>query len=466
MYRSAPARKIGASCLLLLLAPAALAADRLPRVEVLPFLPAAGVSEDTARRLTGQAREELSRRRDALELTALPADAARLLDQGRRDLAALQLESAKQNLEAGLEAAFASPLEVTSAQLVDAYLALAATELRRGEETGAKRAFAGLLRLAPGFQLPNGRFPPVFGRELEKARRVFASAPRGAITVQGPPGAVAHVDGLAVGRVPVTQGNLAYGRHWVSVELPDAGTTATAVEVHAPEVQVRAPFLWVSQPPLPRVAFVGLLDSRLSGELQARLRRVSSDAAVVATVVPGPRENQTTVISAVYLARENSYRLLGQLTLPLDTPANFSGWGEDLACSLKKPGPQPAVLPHAMLPLVQPSRPSTEPALPAKVALVPVLPATPSPERAPLLSADAPSPVAPSPARVSAPPRVVEALRPEEVKAAAVVTSTEKPLPWWLWVVGGVGVAAVAGGTYYGVSQANRPVTGTVTARW
>jgi hypothetical protein len=39
-------------------------------------------------------------------------------------------------------------------------------------------------------------------------------------------------------------------------------------------------------------------------------------------------------------------------------------------------------------------------------------------------------------------------------------------MPVWVWVVVGVGVAAAAGGTVYGVSEASRPVTGTVTATW
>ena len=37
---------------------------------------------------------------------------------------------------------------------------------------------------------------------------------------------------------------------------------------------------------------------------------------------------------------------------------------------------------------------------------------------------------------------------------------------WWVWALVGVGVVAAAGGTYYGISEATRPVTGTVTAKW
>ncbi len=42
----------------------------------------------------------------------------------------------------------------------------------------------------------------------------------------------------------------------------------------------------------------------------------------------------------------------------------------------------------------------------------------------------------------------------------------QKRTPWWVWALGGVGVAALAGGAYYGISQATRPVSGTVTATW
>jgi hypothetical protein len=35
-----------------------------------------------------------------------------------------------------------------------------------------------------------------------------------------------------------------------------------------------------------------------------------------------------------------------------------------------------------------------------------------------------------------------------------------------VWIVGGVGLAAGAGATYYAVSQHNRPVTGAVEATW
>jgi hypothetical protein len=54
----------------------------------------------------------------------------------------------------------------------------------------------------------------------------------------------------------------------------------------------------------------------------------------------------------------------------------------------------------------------------------------------------------------------------EELAAAKDPVREKKGSDWWLWALGGVGLVAVAGGTWWGVTQATKPVTGTVTATW
>jgi len=48
----------------------------------------------------------------------------------------------------------------------------------------------------------------------------------------------------------------------------------------------------------------------------------------------------------------------------------------------------------------------------------------------------------------------------------ASVSQSEGGVAWWVWALVGVGVAGAVGGTAYGITQATKPVTGTVTATW
>jgi hypothetical protein len=48
----------------------------------------------------------------------------------------------------------------------------------------------------------------------------------------------------------------------------------------------------------------------------------------------------------------------------------------------------------------------------------------------------------------------------------ASVSQQEGGVAWWVWTLVGVGVAGAVGGAAYGISQATKPVTGTVSATW
>jgi hypothetical protein len=51
-------------------------------------------------------------------------------------------------------------------------------------------------------------------------------------------------------------------------------------------------------------------------------------------------------------------------------------------------------------------------------------------------------------------------------KDPASLSQQDGGVAWWVWALVGVGVAGAVGGAAYGITQATKPVTGTVTATW
>jgi hypothetical protein len=510
MYRSQRTRRIGASLLLFLALQGsglpvlqgvawatAPSTATVPRVVLFPVLPGTGVTERSAQKLTSLLRDELEGRRDELELVSTPTDkdaktsatisAAGMLEEGKRALSSLELDVAATQLRKGIDAAWADPGAVTAKALAEAYVDLAVAEFRRGEERAAKAALGSVVRLDPKFQLPDGRFPPVFARELEKARKASERQPKGSITVEGPPGATATVDVVEIGMVPEVQEGLAPGQHLVRVETTSREVTATAVEVKGNAVKVKAPFgpaLTPPPPSMPALSFRGSLDVALAAELSMRLKAVDAEVAVLPILQRGQGDTELKVVAALYSRKRQGFVLLTPVGLGADlVTANVEVYklGAEIQRNVRTFGALIA-LPHMLLPPTPvaaapapSSRPATSDAPTATASRGPLKP-TDAPAVAPaapkpLAAATVPAP-APAPKVTSKSPPLLAPLVPVAEPSAApaqnVAMAYEKQggIPWWVWALGTAGVVAVAGGTYYGVSQATRPVTGTVTARW
>lgn len=275
-----------------------------------------------------------------------PEKAAALFTAGQKALSDLKFEEAAQSLSKGVEAALSDPAQADYPSALEALVSIAVAYFRLGEEKKAQEALLELARLSLDYKLVSG-FPPVFLRELEKAKKKVQKGGQGLLTVDGPPGSTAFIDGRDLGMVPVEE-KLPLGTHYVKVEGARGERFGQQVEVKGTGARVTGAFA----------------------------------------------------------------------SSPEDGPAR------EVRVAAVKPSVEPEVEP-----LTPKRKPVPQPELRAF-------------ERKSTLE--------------------LEGKKKPEEEGPKVRTGVSA----WVWVLVGVGVAGAAGGSYYGLTEMNRPVTGTVTARW
>jgi hypothetical protein len=458
-----------------------------PRVVVVPFVAGDGASETATTKFHTLVIDELKSRNDVLELVAPPAtkavvpvvaptaNAARktpsaealgAMDAGRKAFDDLRFEDAVASLRKGIDAMLADPATADFDSVIDAHVKLAAAAFRMGEEKEAKTALLDLARLDPSYQLPPG-FPPVFQREFDKAKKRLEKQPRGTVSIEGPAGSTAFLDGRDLGMVPVLEENVAGGAHYVKVEGTKGERFGQTINLTGGMVKVKGSFGGGADSRAvvtPRAAVVdpaiaSTVDEGTQGRLSAYLKAAGAEFAFVGYVYK-TSDTQLTAGTALFSAKKSAFvgltpvsfdsdvltanteafKLADELTKKLTSFGSSASLPLNLASRAAKAGTTTTVVARNDRP-VNPDELETSGPTSKKVVLVPKI------ER---------------PVEVQPEPELVQ--KPEETPKPAEVKSG---VPTWVWVVTGVAVAAGAGvGGYFGITALTKPVTGTVTATW
>jgi hypothetical protein len=448
-----------------------------PRVALVPFATGEGASDAAAARFSALVLAELKGRADALELAAAPtgrggadkqgkrgpsAEALAALEGGRKAFEDLRFEDASASLKKAIEGLLADPSTADFEAVADADVKLAASSFRMGEEKDAKLALAELCRLSPAYALPPG-FPPVFQRELEKAKKRVEKAARGALSIDGPPGSTAFVDGRDLGMVPIADEVLPIGLHYVKVEGPKGERFGQTVDLKA-SARARAVFSErgagkPSEAPVEPPRIAASLDEAALQRVAAWARAVGADYALVGYVYK-TSESQLTAGTALFSVRKNAFTALQTVSFDADViTANTEAFrlADDVVKRLTAFAP--AFLPINLAAKLRPTAVvKSEPRLRLEDA-------EPAPRQ------KKPVALVPPEARVESTrtlqnPSVVE-VDPKEQPGEPPPEVKPNPVPVWVWVVTGVVVAAGVGvGGYFGYTAITKPVTGTVTATW
>ncbi|HEX4620038.1 MAG TPA: hypothetical protein VH208_00600, partial [Myxococcaceae bacterium] len=214
--------------------PAWAAASDAPRVTLAPLGADTGL-EKAATKFGQLLGDELKTREDDIRWAAFPKsvsapaaaqrkerastrEAADALAQGQQLMDDLKFEDAVAALKRGIELAEADPASADFKEIDYALVRMAAGYVRMGEEKKAQQALFQVARLNPEYQLPEGQFPPVFRHEFEKAQKRAEKSAKGTLSIDGPSGSTAFLNGRDLGMLPVQQENVAVGMHYVRVE--------------------------------------------------------------------------------------------------------------------------------------------------------------------------------------------------------------------------------------------------------
>lgn len=456
-----------ARALVLLAAFGPLASFAQPKVVVVPFAAGDGATEQLAKKFTKELEDQLKARQD-LVLVGAPAasprakaeaaakaprssaaEAASALEAGKKAYEALELSEAVEKLKKGIELSLADPATADWPKLHAGQLSLAVALFRLGEEREAANALLTLARWNPGADVSS--YPPVFQLQFDKAKKKLEKQPKQLLAVDGPPGSTAFIDGRDLGMVPAEE-SVPVGMHYVKVEGAKGEKWGQAVKVEAAPVKVKGVFTGAPDKPSaaptePRLS--ATLDSKAAEKLAAWCGATGADFAVVG-VVWRSSDTELGVASAVYWPRKEGFAPLGTASYPEGGSGaeHATRMLDALAARVEMFGATLA-LPHALMPKGAGKASGDE----VTVATVRERP-TPAPR-----PADAAKPeLTPQPGDDS---KIPIDEPPPEVKTE-MSTATKVIL-----IIAGVAVAAGAGvGTYFIVSSATKPVTGTVTATW
>lgn len=407
-----------------------------PRLVLLPLSEGQGVEPASVRRLERMLETELTDSPSfafsnaAGRLAQSTASPSTLFEEGKQALSAMRLDEALDRLRLGIDRSAADPAFADVPAVVDAHLSIAIARFRKGDESGARESFFELLRLAPAYAPPAG-LPPAFLRELSKAKAEAAKLPRGKLNVDGPVGSAVRVDGREVGRLPVADLELPLGLHFLSVEGVRGERFGRLVEVAGAPTRVVAALdafrgprkHFPRAPSVPEVADAPYVD-----ELADYARSVGTQLVLVGTVRVRSR-TQWRVMAALF-------------------SADRKGFCEPVTAVVDRELTTGQVEAFKLVDLLGRRFKACQELQPLPLSLTP--------------PADAPLAVG----GLSDGPRQVPAGPVGGLGVQKGGSQVKSGLPTWAWVAIGAGVALAAGGTYYGVRQANRPVSGTVRVQW
>jgi hypothetical protein len=458
------------------------------KIVVIPFSPGVGSSEAMASKMTSLVAEEVRSKAETFELVEAviksdkvaegskksngpKREALAALAEGRKALEELRFDDAIPALKKGVELMLADPANADFEMLYEALVKLSAAAFRTGHEKEAKSQLLELARLNPRFELPPN-YPPVFLKEFEKAHKKAAKLSRGQLSVEGPPGSIASLNGRELGPVPRLEENLPVGMHYVKVVSATGERFAEAVELKNGISKVKASFLTAravvtsqvpSGAPATALRIPLEIDESVRQQVQASAQRAGAEFALLGHVAK-TSETLITAGAALYSVKKNEFSLLPAALFDIDAESakpevvalvsalekkakNFGEYTQLPFFLVKKRRSAESQLSSSneRSQLAEPGRSSRSLDRPEQSDL-----------RGPVQS-----------------PGLVPLAKPEDDAAIAIKSgdpAVEKPragIPPWVWIVGGVALAAGAGiGGYFGYQEATKPVTGTVTATW
>lgn len=455
---------VARALLLAALVPATVWAEG-PKVVVVHFAAGEGATEQQAKKFTKELEDQLKARGDFTLATAPSAsprgkaeatakatkqhpDAVPTMEAGKKAYADFNFIEAAEKLKKGIELTLQDPPSIDWPRLIEAQLDLAVASFRNGEEKEAAAALTTLARWAPATDVSS--FPPVFQTQFEKAKKRLEKAGKVTLTVDGPSGATAFINGRDLGMVPVEE-SVAPGTHYVKVEgnLKQGQRWGQAVAVTA-ATKVKAVFPAGGTPDAPAAIPVEprlgvVLDGKSAEKLSQWCGATGADFAIVGAVWRHS-DTELGVASVVYWPRKEGFASLSVGTYPEGGTA-----GPEAVKALDKLAERLEMfgttlpLPHQLLPRTVARAGGDD----VTVATVRDRPTPVQKDKPRLVPQDDGQQQIP----VDEPPPEVKT----EMSTAAKV----------VLIVGGVVLAAGIGvGTYFVVSNATRPVTGTVTATW
>lgn len=412
-----------------------------------------------------------------------PPSALEALEEGQSALTELKFDEASEALKRGVEEMTAQPAGIDFEKLVEAYISLAVASFRQGDEEGAQKSLLSVVRLSPDYRLPEGKYPPIFVREFEKARRRTEKAIKGTISIEGPTGATAFVDGRDIGMLPAQEAGLISGTHYVKVEGTRGELFGQAVEVKNGVSKVKAQLQSAGDGAVAQAPGVigPVLDNAAVSATAKSLDALGADFGVVSTLYRSG-DHQITAATAVFSARAHGFATMKTYTFDEELlTANVEAYklADDISDAMGQ-FPRAASLP---VNLAEGATYKASATASARVQDVDIN----TGGRRTALTQSKDRPVASEEEETPQPIAVAKDPDENETGANAVraisggsmsgelarrvdddrpASEAKGGVPWWVWAAVGVGVVGAAGGTYYGISQASRPVTGTVTARW
>lgn len=408
------------------------------KLVIAPFTAGDGATEKSAAAFSALVSEE-ARKESSLSLVqrggtgkASPArkglapDVQASLDEGSRAYDDLRFDEAVPALKRGVTAMLADPANIDFDVLAASHIKLAAAAFRMGEEREAKATLFELARLAPGATLPLG-FPPVFVKEFDKAKKRVEKQAKAKVSIEGPAGATASLDGRDLGMVPIHGEVTTVGVHYVKVDGGKGQLFGQAVDLSGTAVVVKASF--GSAAPVAELLTPPVLDQEFAARTLAYGRSAGADFVLVGLVVR-KSEAQLMCASALYSVKRQGFMVLTPVAFDVDVvTANTEAF--KLADELGDKAAASSAFESLPAVLVQVSSEPTIVGPHRKPVLVP--------RDSPVSISDAPAPSEP------------------QVKAG---------VPAWVWIVAGVAVVGAGVGGYFGVREATKPVTGRVTASW
>lgn len=448
---------------------------------MLPFVAGEGASETASAKFQALVLEELKTRGDSVELVAPPStkpapppekpgvakrgpspEAVAALEAGRKAFDDLRFEDAVSNLKKGIEGMLADPATADYEGVTDAYVKLAAAAFRMGEEKEAKNALLEFARFAPTYELSAG-FPPIFQREFDKAKKRLDKQPKGTISIEGPSGSTAYLDGRDMGMVPVLDEIVPGGTHYVKVEGTKGEKFGQTVNVTGGLVKVKASFggpaergpVAAAKPVIVDPAISANLDGGHVQRLGAYLKAANAEWALVGYVYK-TSDTQLTAGTALFSAKKFAFAALTPVSFDTDVlTANTEAFkiAEETVKRLTSFGSA------APLPLNLAAR-----AARAGTSTVVAKNDTPTNPDDVEVSGPKSKKVVLLPAQ---PKKVEDDVAPDMGEKPPEKVEVKSGVPAWVWVVTGVAVAGGLGvGGYFVVSEVTKPVTGTVTATW
>ncbi|MFT3708413.1 MAG: PEGA domain-containing protein [Archangium sp.] len=461
------------------------------KVVVVPFAAGDGASVTASGKFNALFVEELKTRNDVLEVMPNPAtkaapppsapaanangskgpnaDAVAAMESGKKAFDDLRFEDAVTNLRKGIDGMLQDPATADYEGVTDAYVKLAAAAFRMGEEKDAKNALLDLARFSPSYVMPPG-FPPVFQREFEKAKKRLDKQPKGSISIEGPAGATAYVDGRDLGMVPVLEENVPGGQHYIKVEGGKTDRFGQIVQVTNGVVKVKASFgggpegsggprsvikqgAGVADP-----AIAATVDVEMQNRVMAYAKAANAEYALIGYVYK-TSDSQLTAGTALFSVRKSQFATLTPVSFDTDVlTANTESFklADEVSKKLMSFG--------------------TAASLPINLAVKQARAGTGSG------NTKTDKPTNTDDIELTGPKsgKVVLLPNPKNDGKTGDVVIDDKPpgddgkppevkggVPVWVWVVAGVAVAGGAAvGGYFGISAATKPVTGTVTATW